>query len=61
MKIFTLGQLRLRAFVNRNAARINRAALTDPRLDARTVKTRSSADHAFSLGRMVAIPDNGDT
>jgi len=32
-----------------------------PRFPAHTVKTCSSADHIFSLGRMVAIPDNDDT
>ncbi|QOZ47901.1 hypothetical protein XH89_33765 [Bradyrhizobium sp. CCBAU 53340] len=47
--------------MNRNGSRINRAAPTRPRLPAHTVKTCSSADHAFSLGRLVAIPDNDDT
>ncbi|TFW60606.1 hypothetical protein CT676_13080 [Bradyrhizobium sp. MOS001] len=61
MKIFTLGWLRCRSLVNPNAARINRAALAHPRFPAHTVKTCSSADHIFSLGRMVAIPDNDDT
>ncbi|MDE5441541.1 hypothetical protein GWG65_08775 [Bradyrhizobium sp. CSA207] len=32
-----------------------------PLLHPRRVKIRSSADHIFSLGRAVAIPDNGDT
>ncbi|PJG53026.1 hypothetical protein CVM73_23265 [Bradyrhizobium forestalis] len=61
MKIFTLSRLRCRLFVNRNGLRINRAGSTDPRRDPRTVKTCSSVLHIFSLGRMVAIPDNDDT
>ncbi|RTM10972.1 MAG: hypothetical protein EKK33_23155 [Bradyrhizobiaceae bacterium] len=61
MKIFTLGRLRCRTLVNRKAVRINRAARTHPRLPARTVKTCSNHPRIFSLGRMVAIPDNDDT
>ena len=48
-------------FAAEAAQRINRAALAHPRFPAHTVKTCSSADHIFSLGRMVAIPDNDDT
>jgi hypothetical protein len=61
VKIFTLDGSRCRLLVNRNAARINRSRPDDPRPAARTVKTCSSANHIFSLGRMVAIPDNDDT
>ncbi|PDT91959.1 hypothetical protein CO669_01390 [Bradyrhizobium sp. Y36] len=61
MKIFTLGRLRCRPLVNRIAARINRAARANPRLPAHTVKTCSNQCRIFSLGRMVAIPDNDDT
>ncbi|PSO33679.1 hypothetical protein C7G41_01505 [Bradyrhizobium sp. MOS002] len=61
MKIFTLRSSRCRALVNRNTARSNRAVPAGPHLAARRVKTCSSADHIFSLGRMVAIPDNDDT
>ncbi|PPQ15828.1 hypothetical protein CV770_29390 [Bradyrhizobium sp. AC87j1] len=61
MKILTPSRLRRRLLVNRNAARINRAAPARPRFPTHTVKTCSSANHIFSLGRMVAIPDNDDT
>jgi hypothetical protein len=47
--------------VNLKAVRSNRAVPAGPHLAARRVKTCSSADHIFSLGRMVAIPDNDDT
>ncbi|QFI72847.1 hypothetical protein F8237_10820 [Bradyrhizobium betae] len=60
MKIFTLARS-ARPLVNLISARINRGARCSPRLAARTVKTCSNADHIFSLGRMVAIPDNDDT
>ncbi|QOZ72390.1 hypothetical protein WN72_43435 [Bradyrhizobium arachidis] len=61
MKILTRAGSRCPLLVNPNGLRINRADGADPHLDARTVKTSSSARHIFSLGRMVAIPDNDDT
>nr|AWL99143.1 hypothetical protein CIT40_03325 [Bradyrhizobium amphicarpaeae] len=61
MKIFTLSRPRCRTLVNRKTARSNRAPPARPSLPAHTVKTCSNDHHIFSLGRMVAIPDNDDT